>query len=592
MERISFSMLKTKNILGTLSLFGLLQFQILAHGVWTSLTYMAPDPNGGVMVQLSDGTALVKTSSGGVDGVGNTWNLLTPDYDGTCVQATWTTISPMADTRLYFSSRLMQDGRLYVAGGEYGTGGGTYEIYDPVNDIWTPVTAGLNGTEQFLDANSELLPDGRVLQAIVYSSVLGYNGVKIFNPFTNSFSAAPSTLGSHDESSWVLFPDSSILFMDIGGTATERNIPALNQWIPDGAVPSTIYDGYTSEVGPATLLPDGRAFIVGGIHKTAIYTPSGDTTMGSWVMGPDIPMNLCSVDGAGAMMPNGKFIFCAGPKNLSSASTDQFLPPSYFFEFDYNTNTIAQTIAPNGGDSLFVPTYYTNMLVLPDGNILYASQGDYQYYLYMPDGPQLLAGKPTVNTVTPISCDQYTIPGTGFNGISEGANLGHDWQMATNFPLVRLTQGGNAYYARTSNWNRTGVAYGGLPDTGIFELPNGLPVGSFTLEVIANGIHSDPFNFTPCSSASLPTNAPNEEEIRVYPNPATDQTNIYFWNNQEQVYKITFMDIAGRVVKQETGRTTVGKNTKNIKLEELAKGIYTVMIETSKEINKDKVIIK
>jgi hypothetical protein len=164
--------------------------------------------------------------------------------------------------------------------------------------------------------------------------------------------------------------------------------------------------------------------------------------------------------------------------------------------------------------------------------------------------------------------------------------------MATNFPLVRLTQGGNAYYARTSNWNRTGVAYGGLPDTAIFELPNGLPVGSFTLEVIANGIHSDPFNFTPCSSASLPTNAPNEEEIRVYPNPATDQTNIYFWNNQEQVYKITFMDIAGRVVKQETGRTTVGKNTKNIKLEELAKGIYTVMIETSKEINKDKVIIK
>jgi hypothetical protein len=574
-----------------LFLFTLLTNQLIAQGYWTPLTYLSPDPNGGVMVQLSNGTVLVKTSSGGGDGIGNIWNILTPDYDGTYVGATWTTATPMADTRLYFSSRLLQDGRLYVAGGEYGTGPGTCEIYDPIADTWTSVTAGLAGTDQILDANSELLPDGKVLQAIVYSSVLGYNGVKIFNPATNSFSPAPSTLGSGDESSWVLLPDSSILFMEIGSATSERYIPSLNQWITDDTLPATIYDMYTSEVGPGFLLPDGRAFFIGGIHKTALYTPSGDTTAGTWTMGPDIPLNLGSNDGAGAMMPDGKVLFCAATENIGPLISDEYLPPTYFFEFDYNTNTIAPIYAPGGGDSLYIPSYYTNMLVLPDGNILYASQGDSQYWLYTPAGPQLAAGKPTINTVTPISCHQYKITGTNFNGISEGAGYGDDWQMATNFPLVRLTQGVNAYYARTSNWNRTGVAYGGLPDTAIFDLPVGLPAGSFTLEVIANGIHSNGFSFTPCSDAGITNNTSEKTDIKVFPNPTSNEVNIVCWSAYEENTTVKIIDISGRIVKTEIVNLVPGKNTKTLQVSSLAAGVYTIVMDGNKKMNA-KLIIK
>jgi hypothetical protein len=58
------------------------------------------------------------------------------------------------------------------------------------------------------------------------------------------------------------------------------------------------------------------------------------------------------------------------------------------------------------------------------------------------------------------------LTGTGFNGNSEGAVYGDDWQMNTNYPIVSLVDtGGKVYYARTFNWNSTGVMRGTLPDT-------------------------------------------------------------------------------------------------------------------------------
>src|SRR5262249_27116795 len=154
--------------------------QLSAQGYWTSLDYESPDPNGGVMFLLSNGTVMCKSSSGS-DAYGEIWNLLTPDYDGTYQGGTWTTPSSMNFTRLYFSTKMLKDGRMYVAGGEYGTGASNAEVYNPVTDTWTMTANPPLGTF-FYDANSQLLPDGKVLQAVVYSSTYGYNGVYIYNP--------------------------------------------------------------------------------------------------------------------------------------------------------------------------------------------------------------------------------------------------------------------------------------------------------------------------------------------------------------------------------------------------------------------------
>jgi hypothetical protein len=77
--------------------------------------------------------------------------------------------------------------------------------------------------------------------------------------------------------------------------------------------------------------------------------------------------------------------------------------------------------------------------------------------------------------------------------------------MSTNYPIVRLTSGANVYYARTFNWNTTGVQRGAAADTVSFTLPAGLPTGTYSLMVVANGISSDPvsFNTLPTLSSTL-----------------------------------------------------------------------------------------
>src|SRR6266853_704441 len=143
----------------------LVAFRPAAHaGTWTALAHGAPSSCGGVMLLLTDGTVMVKSSSGGSDGYGNLWNKLTPDSQGSYANGTWTTLAAMHDTRLYFASQVLKDGRVFVAGGEYGTGGSAGETYNPLTNTWTPAPA--QGS-RISDANSQLLPDGRVLVALV-----------------------------------------------------------------------------------------------------------------------------------------------------------------------------------------------------------------------------------------------------------------------------------------------------------------------------------------------------------------------------------------------------------------------------------------
>ena len=140
--------------------------------------------------------------------------------------------------------------------------------------------------------------------------------------------------------------------------------------------------------------------------------------------------------------------------------------------------------------------------MLPTGQVLYTiSQiGDTQYYVYNPLNPTPLAAAiPTITNISGPVSGVYTITGTNFGGINEGATYGDDWQMSTNFPLVRLVNGTNVYYAKTTNWSTRAIQQGVLPTTVDFTLPAGLPVGSYQLYVVVNGVPSAPFQFiVPC----------------------------------------------------------------------------------------------
>jgi hypothetical protein len=85
------------------------------------------------------------------------------------------------------------------------------------------------------------------------------------------------------------------------------------------------------------------------------------------------------------------------------------------------------------------------------------------------------------------------ISGTQFNGLSQGAAYGDDAQMATNYPLVRITNNGTGHvrYAKTHNHSTMGVATGSAPVSTQADLSTLLETGVSTLQVVANGIASN-----------------------------------------------------------------------------------------------------
>jgi alpha-tubulin suppressor-like RCC1 family protein len=476
---------------------------VQAAGTWTAVT--APPTSFSLMLLLSDGTVAALDDSANA---GNQWYRLTPNSSGGYANGTWTPIAAMFDTRLYFSSQVLTNGKVLVAGGEYGTGKTNAEIYDLVMNSWTRTpSAGAS----FSDSISKMLPNGNVLVA----PAIG--GTKIYSVATNSWITGPAAFGNQNEADWVKLPDDSLLSADAGASSSERYIPSLNKWVHDATVPVSLFTVSSLEEGSGHLLPNGKAFFIGGPPVTAIYTPSGTTNAGSWIAGPNIPFGLGAFDSPAAQMVNGKILCVFGnPTN--------FVAPAYFFEYDYVANTFTQVNGPTGTTDGVAP-YTTVMLDLPDGTVLYQGSG---LYIYTPDGSPLTAGKPVISSLSQNIDGSYHLTGTGLNGLSTGAKYGDDKQMDSNYPIVRMTNltSGVVYYGRTFGWTSTGVQTGTRTNSTEFTLPPGLPSGSYSLVVIANGNASDAMVTSLATPAPTGLKArPGNGEVILNWNAYPDATN-------------------------------------------------------------------
>src|SRR5712671_3356030 len=234
----------------------LASFQTEAAGTWSALAHPPPAGLNNALL-LSDGTVMCGDGGSG-------WYRLTPDIHGSYVNGTWTTLASTLYTRLFYSSDVLTNGNVYVAGGEYGTGKDHAELYNTLNNTWTEIPKPASDPA-YSDAVSKILPNGNVLQGTTGT------GVWIYNPILNTITAAASAR-NQNEACWVRLPNDNILTIDAFGMQSEHYVPSLNAWSTDGNVPVSLY-GFGGEMGAGFVLPNGNVFYIGGTTHTAIYTP-------------------------------------------------------------------------------------------------------------------------------------------------------------------------------------------------------------------------------------------------------------------------------------------------------------------------------
>ncbi len=463
---------------------------------------------------------------------------LTPDIFGSYVNGTWTQVASLPDAQtpqnpngwgpLYFASAVLPDGRVIYEGGEYSSDfefalASRGAIYDPVANTWQvvapptfenlypadpPMLPGFNSiytyprypapqTSQLVDAigdsQSVVLPDGTFMiasklsrqQALLDAKTLTWTLTGRGKKDVNS------------EEGWTLLPNGKVLTVD---TDLDYQFGLVPSYQPGN---SELYDPHTgswssagntielltafpdSEMGPAVLMPDGIVFAMGAEGNNSFY----DSFRNEWSAGPSFPtvvfngqtLQLLASDTGAALLPNGNV--------LASADTYGEYPPTKFFELD-GRQLIPQPDIPNtqlDGGVVF--------LVLPSGQILEFDEST-DVEIYTPTVHEKYPWHAPFDIEVPDEVSPgktYRLQGSMLNGVSQGAMEGDDEQTATNYPLVRITNGQthHVFYSRTYDFSSMAVA-NRRPTTAWFDVPANQEPGPSLLEVVTNGVASKP----------------------------------------------------------------------------------------------------
>ena len=450
-----------------------------------SIQHLAhPAPDGAIITfQLTDGTVMAQ---GGTD---SDWWKLTPDQNGSYVNGTWEQLAslPSGYSPDAFASAVLADGRLLIEGGEYNFGSfeltNQGEIYDPLTNSWTTLQPP-PGWQFIGDSPSTVLPNG---QFMIGDKLL--MNIAMLDPKTMTWKqgVAPGKSDWNAEEGWTLMPDGTVFTFDVKNAPnSERYRPTFREWIsagstivdlhspsPFGCIPYGSHGQYCyyppGEVGPAILRPDGTVFATGSYTSdgspahTAIYTPGTNIKdPGTWAVGPNFSNGDDAGDSFAVLLPNGDVLVEAESGRL--------------YTFDGQNLTAGQFA---GG----------SMMMLPTGQVLIAGTE-----VYNPAGTYQASWAPKItnfpSAVTRGST--YKIAGTQFNGLSQANAFGDEYQTATNYPLVRITNQatGHVFYARTHDHSSMGVATGNKIVSTSFDVPATMESGASSLVVVANGIPS------------------------------------------------------------------------------------------------------
>lgn len=455
----------------------------------------APDGSSLSML-LTDGSVIVHVYDA------REWWKLTPNKKGSYVNGTWKQIAslPAGYGPLYFASAVLKDGRVFIQGGEYNLGPSAWTNkgawYDPILDKWTNLNPP-SGWNSIGDVQCTVMPDGHVLMASLDTRIAS------LDPSTMTWTQINSTgkQGVLNEEGWTLMPDGTILTTNaVAAPGSERYIPTLGKWISAGTVPVTLNDDGSEELGPVSLMPDGKAIAIGAIGHNAIYTPGANLLdTGSWAALPDLPSagggQLAEADGPSVVLPNGHLLIAASP--------GVFATGTFFYEWDGS----AFNAVPSTPNAPGISCFQGNFLLLPSGQVLFTDFSN-DVEIYTPTGSPNAAWKPTITSAPGafIVGKTLTLKGTQFNGLTQGSFYGDDNSNFTNYPLAQITytSSGNVAYFRTHDHSTMAVATGSKIVSTMVDVPATAELGKAKLRIVTNGIASDPIDITVTKDALKP----------------------------------------------------------------------------------------
>lgn len=491
-------------LLRKLAISSAMLFALLAAAAaqtWTPLVNQ-PGADVGAMLQLRDGRILVHEEQSGNS---RNWHILTPDASGSYINGTWSSGGqlPVGYAPWFFGSQVLLDGKtIVVEGGEYNGGRSAWTTKGAIGTIsgssinWTSNNPP-SGWTTLGDAESVILANGTYMQSNCCTAQNALYGGP--NTWTATGSVNQS---SNDESGFTLLSNDLVLTVDAKGSncGTNQGSELYDQgtgvWSCGPTLPVQLYNPNDEELGAAVLMYNNKVFQFGGnVVATAIY----DVASSTWSSGPTPAGGLDQADGPAALEPNGKV--------LAMLSPGLFQGGCQFVEYDPAANKLTNTANPSNcpGDS----SYVGHLMVLPTGQVMFTDfSGTVE--IYTPAAGVASGVAPTINAISGSIGSPSTntvLSGSQLNGLSEANAYGDDYQGATNYPLVRLVQvsaPNNVYYATTHDETTHSIAPNTSNSTK-FDVPSGLPAGSYDLSLIANGIASNTIvvNVTAASGFSL-----------------------------------------------------------------------------------------
>jgi len=471
----------------TITLVALLALQTLAGAQkWTPLKHQPTFSGVGAMALMTDGTVLLHEEQSNAQN----WYRLTPDNTGSYINGTIKKIAtlPSGYAPLYFGSVVLTDGRYIIEGGEYNNGQGVWTnlgaIYDPVKNKWTSVNPP-TGWSTIGDAQSVILTDGTYMQANCCNTQQA-----TFNQKTLAWTNITNTgkADRFDEEGWTLLPNGDVLTTDaLDAPNSEVYNPKTKKWTSAGSTIVRLEDPSSQEIGPMVLRPDGTVYATGANGSGAGHTAIYNTKTKKWKKGPDFTGSLDCADAPAALELNGNVLVMTSPGVFDTGAV--------FFEWDGKKLTQIKGPPNASSDSSF----YGHMLELPSGQIMFSDLST-DVEVFTAKGTYVNAWKPTITSVpsTLTHGKTYVVKGTQFNGYSQGGAYGDDFQDATNFALVRITNNStkHVFYAKTHDPSFMGVQTGSKAVSTSFDVPSGIETGASTLEVVTNGIPSAPSDVT------------------------------------------------------------------------------------------------